>query len=434
MRHFFITMNFVFNLPFDYTWHFLGMTVLLLLSAAFSGTETAIFSLTTAELNRIRSDNGRLSRTIVSLHRDLSRLLLTMLFGNMAVNILFFAITTVLTAEISPEYGGAISFYFGLIGLFVVVFFGEVLPKQIALVARVPLIRITAFPLLFLHRILAKPLELLNDFVIVTERVFEIKTKQHKLREEELFMLREFSKSDGIISNDEYELIDSIVDLPSVRIRDIMLPRVDIVSVTRDSRIADVLALVKKKSHIKIPVFDHKADDYIGWIDAREAVQNRTEAALDKFIKPLFFLSEHDKADQVLGRFRNDGDQLAMVVDERGVIVGMITRQDILDEIFGCFGDYGAAPPEPIRNDGDGYILAGSLSVREWKNLFKVSGRMPKSASVGGLVTSLLNRPARAGDKVYLDNMELKVLSVKRNRVNEVKVRLANNAEADKSI
>ncbi len=414
-----------------------AVVLLLCVSATFSGCETALFSLTTPQLNRIRASNGKLDRIITALYGNLKSLLPTILFCNMAVNVMTFAIASSVTGTVGDMLGGGAAFLFSLIALFVVVFFGEVFPKQFAIAASMLVARLTAFQVYFLYRALRQPMKILNGIVSACERIVQpVAADSRELREEELRLMVELSRNDGVISDGEYELIDGVVDLPDVRIRDILVPRVDESMLCVGDSWGEAVRAARKGRHCKMPVFDSVTDDVVGWIDARDIYRagngepESDSATIDSAMRRLRFFSEHDRADQVLERIKNDGGDLFAVVDERGIIIGFFTLQDIMDEVLGHFGEAGAAPEGGVRVEGDSYILPGRLSVREWRELFSISEEIeiPQSATVGGLVVSLLGRMARPGDTVHVEAMEMTVQSVWRNRVTEVLLRLRQPA------
>ncbi len=419
----------IITIPSEHPVALIASAVLLCLSATFSSCETALFSLTPPELNRVRAGKNTIDRIITALHADLNKLLPSILFCNMAVNVLLYAVSAAIGATLAAKHGAAAAFLYGLASLAVVIFFGEVFPKQLAITARLTVARLTSAPVWLCYRGLAKPMSILNAIVTACERAVDVRRNDNvKLREEEFKLLMDLSKSDGVISDDEYELIDGIVDLPDVKIRDIMTPRVDAIMVKPDTTREDALKLARICGHVKLPVFDSEMDDLTGWIDLREiftsSPDNELKRDIGHYIRKLTFFSEHDRADQVLKTIRAKMDVLLSGRDDRGIIFGFFTLQDIMDEVIGRFGDYGNAPPENIRERDGGYILSGGVSIREWRELFDVSVAIPRSATVGGLVVALLGRPAKRGDVVHLDNVEMTVLAVWRNRVTEVMVRL----------
>ncbi|MDR3210318.1 MAG: CNNM domain-containing protein [Planctomycetota bacterium] len=398
---------------------------LLLASATMSSCETALFSLTPPEVNRLRSLPGRLNHLIDLLYSQLNQLMSTLLFCNMAVNVLLFAMSTVIGLSLVEVYGTSAAFLYGLVNLGMVIFCGEVFPKQLAIAAHLTVARLTVVPVWLCHRLVGRPLRVLNTVTRVCERVINLSRHDSvSLKEEEFKLLIEVSKSDGVITNDEYELIYGIVDLPNVKIKDLMTPRIDAVMVKPDTTGEDIVKLAHFCGHNKLPIINVEQDELIGWVNAHDFLLDSSKADASAAHRRFRYFSEHDRVDQILRRLKSSRDELLAVVDERGSVVGVFTLHDIMAEVLGDFGEHGTASPEDIVETTDGYALAGGVSVREWRELFGVASAIPNSTTVGGLVVSLLGRPARLGDKVKLENMEMAVLSVWRNRVTRVMVRL----------
>ena len=413
---------------------------LLALSATFSGCETSLFSLTAPELNRLRAGQGKIDRIVISLHSRLKTLLPTLLFCNMGVNVLIFSLAASVTAKLGDRFGAGAAFAYSLFSLFLVVFFGEVFPKQLAIASSLGVAKLTSLPVWTVYRVLGRPMRVLNAVVGGLERIVDTRPANVQgLREEELRLLVELSRDDGAISEGEYKMIDGIVDLPEVRIRDVMVPRVDVATLPAGCGLADAVAAARRSRHSKLPVAHPSRDDVAGWVDARDIFTEHGSrppddgAAVESYLREFQYFSEHDRADQVLERIKGGGGDLFAVVDERGSTVGFFTMQDIMDEVLGHFGEHGAPPPSEIREMRGGYILSGRLSVREWRDIFNVGSAVPRSATVGGLVVSLLGRLPRVGDRVELDNMEMTVLSTWHNRVREVGLRLVNAEDKDKA-
>jgi CBS domain containing-hemolysin-like protein len=222
-------------------------------------------------------------------------------------------------------------------------------------------------------------------------------------------------------------------------VKDIMISRIDFATLPPGCRLDGAIAAARRLGHCKLPVLDAANDDFAGWVDVRAlyalglAGAGRAEDTVEAHARDFRYFSELDRADQVLERIKAASGDLFAAVDERGVVVGFFTLQDIMDEVLGHFGEHGAPPPQDIRESAGGYALSGQLSVREWRDLFDVSRDLPKSATVGGLVVSLLGRIPRVGDIVELDNMEMSVLATWHNRVTEVGLRLKGE-DRDKTV
>lgn len=426
-----------------FTRHFLALLatmLLLVMSATFSSCETSLFSLSAPELNRIRSGQGRFDRILIQLHANLKPLLPTLLFCNMGVNVAIFSLAAGIASDLGDRYGAGVAFAYSIVSLFLVVFFGEVFPKQLAIASSLPVARLTAFPVWTIYRLLRKPMRVLNAVVGALERIVDSSRNDARgLREEELRLLVEMSRNDGAISEGEYMMIDGIVDLPAVRIRDVMIPRVDVPPLPPGAGLNAAIAEARRCRHCKIPVQHASRDDLAGWVDVRDIYADykggpkTDDVSVESYLREFQFFSEHDRADQVLDRIKGSGGDLYAVVDERGTVVGFFTMQDIMDEVLGHFGENGAPPPSEIREMRGGYVISGRLSVREWRDIFNVHSAVPRSATVGGLIVSLLGRIPKIGDRVELDNMEMTVMSIWHNRVSEVGLRLMHDNDREKA-
>lgn len=432
--------NIIADLITQHAFALLATACLLVLSATFSSCETSLFSLSAPELNRVRAGSGSIDRMLVSLHANLKPLLPTLLFCNMGVNVCVFSLAAGIASDLGEQFGGSVAFAYSLASLFLVVFFGEVFPKQLAIASSLPVARLTALPVWSIYRVLKRPMRILNAIVGALERVCDTsRTDSRGLREEELRLLVEMSRNDGAISQGEYKMIDSIVDLPDVRIRDVMIHRIDTTMLSAGSGLADAVALARKRRHCKIPVVDAAQDDLAGWVDVRDIYAEykgepeKDDTSVEAFIRDFQYFSEHDRADQVLERIKGSGGDLYAVVDERGIVVGFFTLQDIMDEVLGHFGENGAPPPSVIREMHDGYVISGRLSVREWRNIFNIDSKMPKSATVGGLIIAHLGRIPKVGERVEFANTEMVVLSMWHNQVKEVGVRLMHDDDLEKA-
>jgi len=405
--------------------HLLAMAVLLGLSGMFSGSETALFSLKPADLNQIRRTGGSVSHAILTLHGDLKGFLMTVLFCNLVVNILFFATSTTVATRLAAAHGPSASVLFGIASLLLVITFGEVTPKSVATLAPPVFCRLTALQMLALHRLLWTVRMALDRFVVMVERMANIVPATPEVKAEELRLLVELSRADGIISSSEHELMDRILELPEVRMSEIMTPRPDMITIAADATVDVALSLARAHGHSKIPVRDVETDEVSGWVDARALFVAGASGPIAAHVQPAPFVSELDRADQVLVRLRQEKTRIALVVDERGSTAGLVTLWDVLAEIFGEIGDEDEQPVEPIREAGENaFLLTGSLSVREWRHLFGVGIPLPNTATLGGLITALLGRTARAGDVVHLGNLRLEVLKVQRRRVAEIHLQL----------
>lgn len=408
-----------------HTPHLLLLGGLLLLSAFFSGSETAFFSLDVAALNRCRRRRSTPDRALLALHRDLGECLVTILLGNLFVNILFFAGSTMVLAAIHARHGTSAELAAGLASLLLLLCLGEIIPKTLASAVPTPFAKGVAIPLYVLHRILTPLRSWVGRFNRFMERVARVDPDLSAFRAEELRLLVRMSRVDGVITDHEHALIQSVMELPEIRAGEIMTPRTAMATTDRDAPPDTMLAIAREAGHAKLPVRDPTADEIIGWVDVREWLDDEAGERLPLHVHPPVFVSEFDHADQLLQHILTTRQRMLFVVDERGATVGLLTIEDVAEEIFGELGDEDAPSDEPVRMiDERTYILSGLVSVREWRTLFGVLRDLPRVATLGGLVTALLGRTARVADTVTLGNLVMTVTRMHKRRVGEIRLTL----------
>ncbi len=408
----------------------LAMGGLILLSASFSGTETAIFNLQIPDLNRLRKHGGPAQQAALALAADLPALLTTILFCNMMVNILFFATATVIAGALQDAFGAGAAAGFGLLSLLVLIVLGEVTPKSVAAFASARISLLAAIPLYAIHRGLWGLRAVLDRILLLLERIAGMVHAPRRLAEEELHMLMSLSREEGVISRHEHDLLTEIIELPEIRAQEIMTPRVDLVMIDADAPAVEAVALARREGHSKLLLRDPRSDEVVSWVDAREIFLAGESGRVSDYAKPPLFVSEFDRADRILGVLRERHQRLAVVVDEYGGTAGIVTVEDVVEEIVGEIGDEDAAPDEPIRRvDEETYLLSGDVSVRDWRPVFGMGTDLPNTVTVGGLATALLGRAPREGDDIRFGNVRLEILSVRRRRVETLRLTLVSAGE-----
>lgn len=400
-----------------------AMGALLLLSAGFSGSETALFSLRPASLVACRRRGDWRDRCLLRLRREQEDVLYTILLGNLVVNVAYFAISAALAMAAQESLG--VSWAVGLSAflLLLLIVGSEVLPKSVGAVLQLPVCRLTAAPLLALHVLLSPLCFCLKKTTAYFQRAF-LPPAPPVDPQENLRLLFEHYRGAGVVNPDECDFLSAVVDLNDIRVHEIMTPRVDLVAVNADATAEELLALARASRHSKIPVRGADNDQLIGWVDARDFFFADATPAIKDKLKPFLFLSEFTTAEAALRSFLAGDVPLAVVVDERGADAGILVLTDIMGAIFGEFGEAGAPAPEPVREDGAGaYLLDCQVPARYLRDIVGADVRLPGVGTVGGLVTALLGRTAKTGDQVPLGKFVLTVAEVARRR--PVTVRLS---------
>ena len=395
------------------------MLVLLCCSAFFSGSETAFTNLTHRQRKQLRESQHRLSNLAGRLLNKPGKLLNCFLFGNMTVNVLFYAAASVLIVRVNRQSavaGAVVAF----ISFAMLVLFGEILPKSIAFANSKALSIIFALPAYIFLRIFA-PIEFIFKFFIL-EPILRLllgpARNPGKITISEFKSLIETTRKQGLITADENKLLSEIIELGFLKVRHVMRPRVDMIACSVANSSHEVRLKMQKNHLTKLPVYARTIDNIIGVVYLRQILLNEN-ITIDKLIEQVHFVPEQKTVESLLEFFRKTKTDMAVVVDEYGGIAGSVRLEDIAEELFGQIET--TSEIEPIEQTGPfEYRLSGSLAVHDWSELFGIDLAEIDQATVGGMVTALLGRIPKSGDVAYLKNLKFTVGNVRKHRIETV--------------
>jgi len=411
--------------------HLLGMAVLLGLSGLFSASETALFSLSRRHLRQLERTPTFAHGLVIGLRSDPESLLTTVLFGNMLVNVLYYCLATV--AALAAAGAGRDGWAYALGGgsLIALVIGGEVVPKAIAVAAPMRCSCLAAVPLSFFQKGILPVRWLLRG----VSRASRVVTRGHRPRAyvtpEELQLLIRATGERGVIALAEQDMMHEIIEFAEIRVREVMIPRVDVVACEISDPIAEFRKLVERTGIAKMPVYEDNIDNVVGTVDARDVLLREADN-LRECIRPVpLFVPETAQIERVLHQFRRRKCQFAVAVDEYGGWAGIVTLEDIIEEIVGDISDEFDAKVEAVREiDPDTYVLSGSVSIRDWSELFGLDVELAEVETLGGFIVLRLGRLPHQGDSVELGNLRFTVRKVSRRRVAEVLVARINGGAA----
>lgn len=410
------------------------MVLLLFCSAFFSGTETALFSLSREQVKQLREHGGHIERLLKLLHENPSGLLVAILFGNLVVNILFFSMSAVLSIEIGKAYGDWWQAVIGVCVLLVVILSGEILPKAIGISFPESVVRVNS-PLLRGWFHFMGPIRWILE--AITRRMEPADQHDNHLDSNELKMLIDATHHDPTFGRQEKAIVEDIVNLPEIRVREIMVPRVQQLFRRADAPAGDALEDAVERELELIPIYGEDEDNVVGVVEVRDLfVNGDPDKKLIYFSSPVRFVPEAKRADDMLREFLNEGLRMVCVVDEYGGLAGTVVLEDLLEEVV---GEFDAMEAPPIEQLGESiYRLQGSLGIREWRSLFV--GFLPEEVmrnlaldTLSGLVVSLLKRLPASGDVAQVGNLRFTVEQVRSNRIETVVLELIGDANGDES-
>jgi len=416
----------------SHAWELLPLPFLLAGSGFFSGSETALFNLSRRQMQRLRRSRGAMGRVMAMLHDRPRRLLYLLLLGNMIVNVAYAGLSALWILSFKAAGGpGWAAALLSLAALLVLILVGEVMPKMLAYGTAERWATLAAAPVYVCGWVLV-PLVWLLETVLVaplTRIIAPHPSPPGDITAEELGALLDLSAKRGMIDRGTSELLQEIVELTDIHVSDIMVPRVDIVSYDVDAPAAGLVKLFRRTRLRKIPVYERDLDHILGVVHAKRLMLE-PQAALRDLVVKVHFVPESATVERALLQFRVTGTQLAIVVDEYGGTAGLVTLEDVLEEIVGDIpGPHDAARGPAVKRISDHeYLLDGDLAVHEWTDAFGMDISDRRLSTIGGFVTSLLGRLPHEKDVATYRNLRFTVVSMRRRRVGQLRLELLGGA------
>ncbi len=407
------------------------LVILVAFSAFFSASETAFSSLNQIRLKSRADDGDRTAARVLAMSEQYDKLLSTILIGNNIVNIAAASIGTIIfTKMLGAERGATVS---TMVLTIVVLIFGEVTPKSLA--KEMPETIATAVaPVLSLLMLVLTPLtwlfsqwkRLLNHFVHSSE--------SDTITEGELMTMVSEAENDGELTDRESELIRSAIEFDDVEVEEILTPRVDVVAVEDDISLEELAQTFAESGYSRLPVYHGTIDNIIGVVHEKDFYIARLKKAtkIDDLVAPTLYTTGSTQISQLLRTLREQHHHMAVVVDEYGGTEGIITLEDILEELVGEIWDEHDEVTEDFRKQSDGsWLVSGSASVDDlFETLDLPEDEDIDSNTVNGLVQEKTCHLPKVGDHFSLGEYDGVVTRTARRRVTEVRLTPADPAAA----
>ncbi|MGR9073054.1 MAG: HlyC/CorC family transporter [Gammaproteobacteria bacterium] len=396
------------------------LIVLLLLSAFFSGSETALMALNRYRLQHlVKEKHSGAARAHKLLQRP-DRLIGLILLGNNFVNILASSIATIIAIRLYGESGIAIA---PLLLTFVVLIFSEVTPKTLATIKPEALAFTAAYfytPLLKIFYPFVWVINLISNFILRLIGVRAIE-REDTLNKEEIRTI--VSEADKLIPDRYHNMLLGILDLESATVEDIMTPRNEIVGIDLESPMQEIVNLLKNSPHTRLPVFNKNIDGVIGVLHLRKVLSHINDQNFDKklIVQSLmqpYFIPETTPLHKQMHNFKVENLRMGLVVDEYGVVQGLITLEDLLQEFV---GEITAEPMEVVKQKDGSYLVDGSITIRELNRITQWSLPTEGPKTLNGLIIEYMEMIPEPDTSVKLHGHTLEIIERDGNTVKLVK-------------
>ena len=398
---------------------------LLILSAFFSGTETAYF--------HIRKHRKETPEKIKSVLDYPQRLLVSLLTGNTIVNVSIASLAAYITAGFADDYTWSKSTLIlmeVLVVSVVVLIFGEILPKMIAIKYSKEYALKMYTPLKIMMFILSPIAQGFNAITNVVIKIIPFRKEKIFDSEEELKILAELGEEEGTLQEEESDMIQSIFDFKEKTVGEIITPRVDIVSLKSDESIDKAMDIIGERQFSKIPIYKDTIDNIKGILYAKDIIPylmgSRPNVNLQTLARQPFFVPETKPIDDLMEEFKLRKTSIAIVVDEWGGTEGLVTLEDVVEEVMGEIRDpYDQEESNVLKQSDGSFIVDGSITIYDLEEETDIEFPEDRDYdTLGGFILDILTDIPQTGEQVEFNDMVFTVQTVENNRIGKIKIQI----------
>ncbi|MGL5256985.1 MAG: hemolysin family protein [Proteocatella sp.] len=406
------------------------LILLILLSGFFSASETSLMSLSKIRLKHMVESNVKNARTIEKMLNTPNNMLGAILLGNNAVNIGASSVATALAISIFGNSGIGFS---TLVMTLLILIFGEITPKNLAMqytekfaLFVAPAINFLAILFSPLVRVLTK---ITNLFIRLLGGTPD--DKKPFITQEELRTIVDVSSQEGILENEEKEMIYNIFEFGDLRVRDVMIQRMDVLAISKEASYDEVLEVFNEKKFSRLPVYDDTIDNIVGIIYAKDLFFNKIsgidvsyEFKVEDYMREPLITFEFIKISDFFKQMQGHRSHIAIVLDEYGGVAGLVTMEDIVESIFGEindeFDESYESDVEVIKEDE--YVVNGNIKLDELNDLIGTAFESEEFESLGGFIIGILGRLPKNAEVVHYYNYKFIIEQVSKNRITKVRI------------
>ena len=399
----------------------IALIILVLLSAFFSSAETSLTTVNRVRLKTLAEEGNRRAKTALEVLDKYRKMLSAILIGNNIVNLSASALATTLAIHIHFTVGIATA-----ILTVVILIFGEIVPKNMAMINSEKMALLYASMISGLMKLLTPLIFVIDSLAKGIMKLFRVDAdKKTAMTENELRTYVEVGHEDGVIESEEREMIYNVFDFGDAVAKDVMIPRIDMVTVDKEATYEEVMEVFKDCMYTRIPVFEEDKDNIIGLINIKDfiLVEDKAKFKISDILRQAYYTYEFKKTADLLVEMRQKCFNVAFVLNEYGGTAGMITLEDLLEEIVGEIRDeYDSDEEQLIQKMQDRtYLVEGSMKLSDINDELGTDLQSEDYDSIGGLIIEHLDRVPEDGAQIVTDQgIRLQVQGVSQNRILKV--------------
>ena len=399
------------------------LLILLALSAFFSSSETALVTVNKIRMRNMAEGGNKQAETVIKTVENQGKMLSAILIGNNVVNLSASSLATVMASSLFGNK--AVGIATGILTLLILVF-GEITPKTMATYSAEKISLKVARYIYFLMTVLTPVIFLVNLLSGVVLKLCGVNTeeKRESITEDELRTIVEVSHEAGVLETEEQKMITNELDFGESLAKDIMVPRVDMTFAQVDDTYDQLLEIYRKERYTRIPVYEDSTDNVIGIINVKDLLllDSKEDFHIRDYLRQPLYTYEYKKASELMLEMRKSLNNIVIVLDEYGATAGLITLEDMLEEIVGDIRDeYDSDEEESLVEIKPGvYRVNASMKLDDLNDRLELHLQSEEYDSLGGLVIGLLDHLPEEGEKVEEDGLQMTVEHVDKNRIETI--------------
>ena len=402
------------------------LAVLILLSALFSSAETSLTTSNKLKIQSLADQGSKRARILLKISEDSGKMLSAILIGNNLVNNAATALTTSLIIQLFGN--SAVGIATGVITLLILIF-GEISPKTLATIHSEKMALLYAPLIHFLMKIFTPVIFIVNKLSMGVLFLLRVHPDQkvNTMTEHELRTIVDVSHEDGVIESEEKEMIYNVFDMGDAKAKDIMVPRVHVTFADINSTYDELIEIFREDKFTRLPIYEETTDNVVGTINMKDLLlynyNDKKEFHVRDILREAYFTYEYKSISELLVEMRQASINIAIVLDEYGETAGLITLEDLLEEIVGEIHDeYDENEEEFVRQINDReYIIEGSMNLDDLNDSLGLNLSSEDYDSLGGFIIEHLDRLPEQGDELTTDDgIRLVVEALQKNRVESV--------------
>ena len=411
---------------------FIVIIILLSLSSFFSSAETAFTTVNKIRIRSLVESGNKRAKKVEKIIGNSGKMLSAILIGNNVVNLSASTLTTSLVIKLWGNYATGIAT--GIITLLVLIF-GEISPKTLATHYSEKIALAYAPVIASLMYILTPVIFIVDNLAGMFLKLFGVDSTsaKHSITEAELRTFVDVSHEDGVIEQDEKEIIKNLFDFGDSKAKDVMIPRIDMTLIDVEADYLDVINTYKETKYSRFPVYSETPDNVVGILYIKDLITAPTGQAfkLKNILRQPFFVYEQKNTSDLFKEMQKNSISIAIVIDEYGSSVGMITTEDLLEEIVGDIRDeYDQDEEEEFMQLAqDTYRIDASYKLDDINNEIGSNLQSDDNDSIGGYITEKLDRIPKAGERFAIDNFEFIIENATKARIDSVIMKVNNNKD-----